>query len=392
MNDAFAQLAALEDRFQAPTYERFPLAAARGSGAWLETVGGGEFLDFYGGHAVTATGHCHPRVVEAIRKQAGELLFYSNLVYNETRARAAEALIGIAPEGMEQVFFVNSGSEANEAAMRIARKISGKRRILSFEGGFHGRTAAALSACGIERYRAMAAPAVPFHDILPFGDLEAVRAAFAAGDVAAVLLEPIQSMAGIVEAAPEFYVGLRALTQTHASFLIYDEVQTGLGRTGTWFYSGNHGVVPDLVTLGKALGSGVPIAAVLMSRKTSAHLAVGDLGSTFGGGPLACAALLATVQVMRDEKLPELAQVCGARLRAVLCELPWVEAVRGTGLLLGLRTTIPAKRAQKAFLARGILTGTSSDPHVMRLLPPLALAPGDVEHFLAAAVALSSEL
>ncbi|MFS8086779.1 MAG: aspartate aminotransferase family protein, partial [Acidobacteriota bacterium] len=250
---------ALEERYQLATYKKMPIVAERGEGVWLYATNGDRYLDLYGGHAVAATGHCHPQVVKAINEQAGKLLFYSNLVYSEARARAAEKLVSIAPDSVTKVFFCNSGTEANENAMRMARMTTGREKVVTFSGGFHGRTADAISATFLGKYRELGKPNVPGHLQAEFGDIESVRA-LALDSVAAIMLEPIQSMAGVRMANPSFYRALRELCDQHGIVLIYDEVQTGIGRTGDWFFAGSEagdGVVPDIVTLAKALGSGI---------------------------------------------------------------------------------------------------------------------------------------
>ncbi|HYY42995.1 MAG TPA: aminotransferase class III-fold pyridoxal phosphate-dependent enzyme, partial [Pyrinomonadaceae bacterium] len=296
---------AREEQFQLATYKKMQLVAARGAGAWIETDAGERFLDLYGGHAVCATGHCHPHVVAALQAQAGQLLFYSNLVYSDVRARAAEALVKRAPAPMTKAFFCNSGTEANENAMRMARMRTGRANIITFTGSFHGRTADAISATFLGKYRELGRPNVPGHLCAEFGSLESV-AALADETVAAVLLEPIQSMAGVRAASPEFFRALRALCDERGLLLIFDEVQTGVGRTGEWFFAGSAaagGVVPDIITLAKALGSGVPVGACLTTDAVAASIKENDLGTTFGGGMLAMAVVCATLEAIEQDDM-----------------------------------------------------------------------------------------
>src|SRR6185436_19906463 len=249
---------ALEERYQLATYKKMPIVAARGEGVWIYTNDGERYLDLYGGHAVAGTGHSHPHVVAALKAQAEQLLFYSNLVYSEPRARAAEKLVSIAPAPLTKTFFCNSGTEANENAMRMARMATGRENIITFSGGFHGRTADSISATFLGKYREIGKPNVPGHLEAEFGNIESVRA-LADETVAAIMLEPIQSIAGVRTAAPGFFHELRELCDAFGIVLIYDEVQTGVGRTGDWFFAGGEagsGVVPDVVSLAKALGSG----------------------------------------------------------------------------------------------------------------------------------------
>src|SRR5205809_997184 len=253
----------LEEHYQLATYKKMPVVAERGEGVWIYTSDGTRYLDLYGGHAVAGTGHCHPHVVKAIKNQSDKLLFYSNLVYSEARARAAEKLVSIAPESLTKAFFCNSGTEANENAMRMARMATGREKIITFSGGFHGRTADAISATFLGKYRELGKPNVPGHLQAEFGNIDSVRA-LASDTVAAIMLEPIQSMAGVRMAVPSFYRALRELCDERGMVLIYDEVQTGLGRTGEWFFAGSaagDGIVPDVITLAKSLGSGIPVGA-----------------------------------------------------------------------------------------------------------------------------------
>jgi acetylornithine/succinyldiaminopimelate/putrescine aminotransferase len=381
----FDEIAAREERFQLATYKKMPVAAARGAGAWIETSEGVRYLDLYGGHAVCATGHCHPHVVEAIRRQAGEMLFYSNLVYSEVRARAAEKLVACAPAPLSKAFFCNSGTEANENAMRMARMRTGRESIITFTGSFHGRTADAISATFLGKYRDIGRPNVPGHLCAEFGSIESV-AALADDTVAAVMLEPIQSMAGVREAAPEFFRALRSLCDARGMLLIFDEVQTGVGRTGEWFFAGSvaaSGVVPDVVTLAKALGSGVPVGACLTTDDVAAAIKENDLGTTFGGGMLAMAAVAATLEAVEADGMLENARLLEAYLRVRLKELPQVARVRGRGLLLGIEFAEEiAAKVHKALLDERIITGTSSDARVLRLLPPLCLLREEADLFV----------
>jgi len=292
-----------EDRYQLATYKKMPIVAERGEGVWLYTSDGEKYLDLYGGHAVAGTGHAHPHVVAAIQAQAQKLLFYSNLVYSEVRALAAEKLVAIAPPGLAKAFFCNSGTEANENAMRMARMTTGRENIVTFSGGFHGRTADAISATFLGKYREIGKPNVPGHLKAEFGEIESVRA-ITDETVAAIMLEPIQSMAGVRTADADFYRELRKLCDERGIVLIYDEVQTGIGRTGEWFFAGSEagsGVVPDIVTLAKALGSGIPVGACVVTENISSNIKENDLGTTFGGGMVAMAAVVATLEAIEAD-------------------------------------------------------------------------------------------
>src|SRR5467141_2829353 len=345
MQTAHVDARTIEDRFQLATYKKMPVVAERGDGVWIYTSSGDRYLDLYGGHAVAGTGHCHPHVVAAIRKQSEKLLFYSNLVYSEARARAAEKLISIAPASLAKAFFCNSGTEANENAMRMARMATGRENIITFSGGFHGRTADAISATFLGRYREIGKPNVPGHLQATFGDIECVRA-LADETVAAIMLEPIQSMAGVRMAEPEFYRALRELCDEHRIVLIYDEVQTGIGRTGEWFFAASRagdGVVPDIITLAKSLGSGIPVGACLVTEKIASHINENDLGTTFGGGMIAMAAVTATLEAIEQDEMLANVRDVEAYLRERLKEIEQIINVSGRGFLLGLEFAEKAK-------------------------------------------------
>src|SRR5205823_4933411 len=377
---------ALEERYQLATYKKMPVVAERGEGVWIYASNGERYLDLYGGHAVAGTGHCHPHVVKAIREQTERLLFYSNLVYSEIRARAAEKLISIAPAQLTKAFFCNSGTEANENAMRMARMATGRENIITFSGGFHGRTADAISATFLGKYREIGKPNVPGHLRAEFADIESVRAV-ADDSVAAVMLEPIQSMAGVRMAEPSFYRQVRELCDERGIVLIYDEVQTGVGRTGEWFFAGSEAsdrIGPDIITLAKALGSGVPVGACLVTEKIASHINENDLGTTFGGGMVAMAAVTATLEAIENDGMLENVSGVESYLRERLREVEQVVNVRGRGFLLGLEFADKAKPVHEALLERRIITGTSSDAKVLRLLPPLCLKREEIDLFVEA--------
>jgi len=368
---------AREDRYVLPTYEKFPFALARGRGCLVWDESGREYLDLYGGHAVSALGHCPSEVVAAVSAQAGELLFYSNLVYSKVRADAAKALVELCGAEGAQVFFCNSGAEANENAMRLARAVTGKAKIVATVGSFHGRTAAALAATGIAKYRKGLSGLGGDVVHVPFGDVHEAAAALQ-NDAAGFLLEPIQSMGGAVTPPEGYLQALEGLCRARGALLIFDEVQTGLGRVGAPSAAHLYGVKPHLQTFAKALGSGVPAAAVLADAATSAKVKSGALGSTFGGGPLACAAVKATLETIFQKKLWENAAAREAQIRATF-KLPGLLEIRGKGLLLGLVFDGPTKARRDALLAQGIIVGGADDPNVIRLLPPLTVAEAEIE-------------
>ncbi|HEY0050229.1 MAG TPA: aspartate aminotransferase family protein [Pyrinomonadaceae bacterium] len=377
----FEEIENLEEQFQLATYAKMRIAVERGRGAWIWTSDGEKYLDLYGGHAVCATGHSHPRVVEALKNQAEKVLFYSNLVYSETRARAAEKLVSIAPESLTKAFFCNSGTEANENAMRMARMATNREKIITFAGGFHGRTADSISATFLGKYREIGRPNVPGHVCAEFGDIESVRA-LADEETAAIMLEPIQSMAGVREAEPSFFKHLREICDRKGIVLIFDEVQTGIGRTGSWFFGGGElcdFVEPDIISLAKSLGSGVPVGACLVNQTIAGKIKINDLGTTFGGGMLAMAAVPATLEAIEKDEMLENAKAVENHLRERLKEIPSVVAVRGKGCLLGIEFRDKCAPVHAKLLENKIITGTSSNSNVLRLLPPLCVKKEEID-------------
>jgi len=394
LQTTFTEVAALEERYQLATYKKMPIVAERGEGVWIYTSDGQKYLDLYGGHAVAGTGHSHPHVVAAIQAQAEKLLFYSNLVYSAARALAAEKLVSVAPPELTKAFFCNSGTEANENAMRMARMATRRQNVITFSGGFHGRTADSISATFLGKYREIGRPNVPGHIEAEFGNIESVRA-LADENVAAIMLEPIQSMAGVRMASSDYYQALRELCDERGIVLIYDEVQTGVGRTGDWFFAGSEAgskVVPDIITLAKALGSGIPVGACLVTEKISASIKENDLGTTFGGGMIAMAAVTATIEAIENDRLLQNVKNVEAYLRQRLAEVPEVAVVHGRGFLLGIEFRMAAAPIHKALLDRKIITGTSSDPKVLRLLPPLCLSNNQVDLFVEGLLAVAAGL
>ncbi len=377
----FEEIEDLEERFQLATYAKMKIAVETGKGAWIWTSDGEKYLDLYGGHAVCATGHAHPHVVAALKTQVEKVLFYSNLVYSEIRARASEKLVEIAPKSITKAFFCNSGTEANENAMRMARMATKREKVITFSNGFHGRTADAISATFLGKYRELGRPNVPHHVCAEFGNIESIRE-LADSDTAAIMLEPIQSMAGVVEAKPEFFRQLRKVCDEFGIVLIFDEVQTGIGRTGNWFFAASDSaanVEPDIITLAKSLGSGVPVGACVVNEKVSAPIKTNDLGTTFGGGMLAMAAVSATLEAIKKDEMIENAEAIESYLHERLKEIPNVVRLRGKGCLLGIEFDEPCLPIHAELLAHKIITGTSSDPKVLRLLPPLCVKKEEID-------------
>lgn len=364
-------------------YAQFPFEVVSGDGAYLKLADGRRLLDLYGGHAVCALGYGHPRLTRAIRRQAGELLFASNAVALRVRARAADKLAEFAPQGLDRVFFVNSGAEANENALRLACKLTGRSRVVALEHGFHGRTAAAGAASWGARERWYGFPDTPFDVAFAPRDNAAVAASLVDGKTAAIILEPIQGLAGAFALSDDFLRDVRAACDQHGALLIADEVQCGMGRSGLPFAISHSGVAPDMITAAKSLGAGFPCAALLMREELAAQLGGGDLGTTFGGGPLACAAMEAVLDAMEEEQLPARATERERQIRSTCIAGP-VEAVQGRGLLLGLKCAGGARLVRDDLLAADILTGTSALPQWLRLMPPLILREEEAAQLAAA--------
>lgn len=366
-----------------PVYGQLPFVPARAEGCDIVTDTGRHILDMYGGHAVAALGYGHPRLVQAIEKQSRDLLFQSNAVALDIRAAAAEGLAAISPDSLTRTFFVNSGAEANENALRIACMATSRNKVLAIEHGFHGRTAAAAAVTWNSAGRWYGFPNKPFDvEFIPRNDVEAARSMIDTS-VAAVIFEPIQGVAGAFDLADDFVVALREATQASGSILIADEVQSGMGRSGYFFAVQTYGIEPDIVTAAKSLGGGIPCGALLTTEALSSLVKPGDLGSTFGGGPVAAAAILAVIETIETEDLLQNVRQREAEIREH-CTGGVVERIQGKGFLLGLVCDRPAKDIHNALLQQDILTGTSADASVLRLLPPLVLQSSHVDRLASA--------
>lgn len=355
----------------------------KGQGVYLEDATGRRVLDMYGGHAVAVLGYAHPRLTEALVMQARTLHFQSNLVPMRVRDRAADALAEFAPAGLDRVFFVNSGAEANENALKLALKLTGRSKVVAIEHAFHGRTAAAGAVSWGAANTWYGYPRAPMDvEFVPRDDTGALERSIDAA-TAALIIEPVQGLAGAYEFKPEFMTAARAACSQHGAMLILDEVQTGMGRLGQPFGADIYGIVPDLLTTAKGLAGGLPAGAVIMPDDVARELSAGELGTTFGGAPVACAAIEAVIAAIREENLLARVRECSDALRR-RCDMSSVTAIRGHGYLLGLETTVRASELRNALLERDILTGTSADAHVLRLLPPLVLELEHVERFVSA--------
>ncbi len=364
-------------------YGQYAIEPVRANGVYLHTRDGRKILDMYGGHAVASLGYNHPDAIAAIQTQAEQLFFQSNAVALEVRAHAADALANFAPDNLNRVFFVNSGAEANENALRIALKKTGRTKVLAIEHGFHGRTAAAGAVTWGASEKWYGFPQTPFDvGFIPRDDVEAASAMID-NSTGAVIVELVQGVAGAYDLAAEFVTAIERACKAHGAVLIIDEVQTGVGRCGTPFAADLYGVEADLLTTAKALGTGFPCGALLLSDELSAGLNNGDLGTTFGGGPLACALISTVINTIQRDKLLENVCELSGRLQNECITGP-VTAVTGKGFLLGLHCEDGAREVCAKLLEQNILVGSSADANVARLLPPLVLEHEHVDQFVTA--------
>ncbi|MDD5677863.1 MAG: aspartate aminotransferase family protein [Kiritimatiellae bacterium] len=374
------------DEHVIPSYARRPIVFVKGKGVKLWDAEGKVYLDFLAGISVLNVGHSHPAVVDAIRQQAGQLTHVSNLYYTENQGRLAKALADRALGG--KCFFCNSGAEANEALIKLARLWGHEKNrfeIITMKNSFHGRTLATLTATGQDKVQKGFDPLPSGFVHAKFNDLESVKESVTAR-TAAILVEAVQGEGGVIPAEKEFMQGLRALCNDKDILLLCDEVQCGMGRTGKWFAFQHFDVEPDAFSLAKALGSGLPIGAIVTNAKLADVFQPGKHGSTFGGTPLACAAALATLQVIEQENLLQHASDLGARLRKGLQALvekypKHLAEVRGLGLMLGLVLTATAKPLEDKLMEMGLIT-LATGKQVIRFLPPLTVKPGEVDEAL----------
>ncbi|MBX3474106.1 MAG: aminotransferase class III-fold pyridoxal phosphate-dependent enzyme [Planctomycetes bacterium] len=374
----------VEDQYILHTYAKKPITIVRGEGVHVFDDKNNKYLDLYAGHAVCGIGHCHPKLVKAITDQAKKLIFFSNSVYNDIRAEAAQIVCKNAYPASSAVFFCNSGTEANEAAIKIARRATGRPRVIAMETGFHGRTIGSLSVTGNPKLRGDFPQNMDsLTDFVPFGDFEAIEAMLSP-DVAAIILEPVTSVGGVRIASRKYYDSLRELCTGNGTALIFDEVQTGFGRTGKMFAGLHWDVEPDITTCAKAAGGGVPVGMVILNEAIRSAPAPGEHGCTFGGGMLAMAAVKATMEVLLEEKLPANAIAMELCVRDELGNIPEVQAVTGKGLLLGIELDCPAKPIIEAMLERKVLVGGCDKPNQIRLLPPLNIQAEHVKQFASA--------
>jgi acetylornithine/LysW-gamma-L-lysine aminotransferase len=367
---------AVENAYLASIYQKFPIAIVKGKGATVYDANGKEYIDCMSGYGVSLVGHCHPKVVKAIKDQCERLLACHASNYNDKRAELLEKLVKISPKGLEKVFLCNSGAESVECALKAAVKYTGKTEIIAMVKGFHGKTLGALSATWNPKYRdAFQTLAESNYKFVPFGNLEKTEEALS-DKTAAVIVEPVQGEGG-VHVAPDGYLeGLRKLCDEHSVVLILDEVQTGFGRTGRLWASQHWGVIPDIMCVAKAMGGGVPIGATIAKAEIMDSLKVGEHSSTFGGNPLTCAAASATIDVVLEERLPERAQAIGKRffniLNGMMNEFRVLREVRGMGLMIGLESRMFIGDVLMECVNKGLLL-LYAGKNVIRFLPPLVI-------------------
>lgn len=366
---------ALFDKYVIGNYGRLPRVMVKGEGSYLYDADGHKILDMFPGWAVSGIGHCHPKVVEAVRKQVGELIHIDNTFYSEPQGKLAQLLSERAFGG--KCFFCNSGAEANEAALKLARLYTAKEKykFITAEGSFHGRTFATVTATAQPKYHEGFLPLLPGFAYIPFNDVKALEAAFT-DEVAAVMVEPIQGEGGINVATQEFLGAIRELCDAKGAVMILDEVQTGVGRTGKWFGYQHFDVEPDIITMAKALGGGVAIGAMMAKPEIAATLVPGKHASTFGGNCLACAAAVATIEAIEEDNLlqaaAEIGQYAQDKLGALKDKHSIIDHVRGIGMMIGIQLTRPGAAIVAACLEKGLRINCTHDT-VIRFMPPMTV-------------------
>jgi acetylornithine/N-succinyldiaminopimelate aminotransferase len=371
----------LFNKYVIGNYKRLPRVIVRGEGCWLYDADGNKILDMFPGWAVSGIGHCHPKVVEAIRKQAGQLLHIDNTFYSEPQGKLAQLLSERAFGG--KCFFCNSGAEANEAALKLARlhTLAEKYKFITFGGSFHGRTFATVTATAQPKHHEGLLPLLPGFVYVPFNDVAALETAFS-GEVAAVLVEPIQGEGGINIASAEFLQAIRRLCDENGALMILDEVQTGIGRTGKWFAYQHFDAEPDIITMAKALGGGVAIGAMMAKEEIAASLTPGTHASTFGGNCLACAAGIAVIEAIEENNLLQNATELGKYAKARLLQLKdkhsIIDSVRGIGLMIGVQLTRPGNEIVDKCLKKGLRINCTNET-VLRFMPPMIVTKDQID-------------
>jgi len=374
----------MSDKYIMSTYKRFPVVITRGLGVHLWDSEGRSYLDLVGGIAVCALGHSHPRVVAAIREQVENLTHISNYYHIAPQILLAALLVENSP--LDKVFFCNSGAEANEAAIKLARRYAsehmpGRNEFITMRNSFHGRTLATVTATGQENLQVGFSPLPTGFNYVPYNDLPALEAAIT-DRTCGVLVEPIQGEGGVIIPDPGYLQGIRRICDEHGILMVADEIQTGLGRTGMLFACDHEDVVPDLITLAKALGNGFPIGALLAKEHIAAAFVPGSHGSTFGGNPLACAAALAALQTIFEEGVIDNSRLVGeyflSRLVSLQEKYPVIREVRGKGLMIGVELTSPGASLVLKCMAKGLLINCTNG-NILRFVPPLIITRYDVD-------------
>lgn len=371
----------IEDRCISPVYAKLPLVIIRGQGATLWDVNGKEYIDCMGAYGVAVVGHCHPRVVEAVKRQAEVLISCHGSIYNDKRAQLLKKLEEITLPGLDMYYLCNSGTETVECAIKLARKKTGKPGIIAFNNAYHGKTFGALSATWNKKYRTPFTPLVPGFSFARYGSIEEVEK-LVTEDTAAILVEPIQGEAGIRIPPEGFLKELREICNSHELVLIFDEVQTGFGRTGKMWASEHSGVIPDVMCSAKAVAGGIPMGITFARKDVMSHFSTGDHTSTFGGNPLACAASIAAIEVIQSENLVEKAEKDGKYFRKKLEEFQEkyriIREVRGKGLMIGVEMRFPVKDIIFNGLKHGALL-LYAGRNVLRFLPPLVISRDQID-------------
>ncbi len=364
-------------------YGRIDLCFDHGEGMYLYDVEGRKYLDLVAGIAVNSIGYSHPKWVAAVQKKAAELVHVSNLYHVKEQGDAAEAIASITPEGLDRTLFVNSGAEANEGSMKVAVRYTGKKKVLSALNSFHGRTAGALGATGQTKYQDTFKTLISgCFDYFDYDSCESIKSAVD-DETAAVIVEPIQGEGGVKTASAEFFKTVRDVCTEKGALMIVDEVQTGMGRTGKWFGIDNFGVVPDIISLAKALGGGVPVGAVVTTDEFSSVMTPGTHGTTFGGTPLVCTAVSATIDIMKEENLVQNSYEMGKYLRENISKIDSDEIVdvRGYGLMTGIEMRTKATDLQRYCREKGILINVCHG-NTVRLIPPLIMGKAEADMFI----------
>ena len=372
----------LEDSLLAGVYQKFPITVVKGRGALVWDINGRKFIDLTGGYGVSLVGHCHPKVVDAVKNQCEKLITCHGSLYNDKRAELLEKLGKIAPEGLNKAFLCNSGAESVECALKLAVKYTGRKEFIAMSGGYHGKTLGALSATWGPKYRKPFQPLlIPSVKFVPFGDIDKFEEAVTR-DTAAVITEPVQGENGIYVAPNGFLQSLREVCDERDALLIFDEVQTGFGRTGRMWASQHWQVTPDIMCIAKSMAGGVPMGATVARGEVMDAFKTGEHSSTFGGNPLVCAAACATIDVVVGEELPERARVLGEYFKGRLLEIQEksriVREVRGLGLMIGLESRFDVYNLLMKAIDRGLIM-LYSKKNILRFLPPLVIEKPQLE-------------